>query len=275
MQTQMEQLSQIQANINKTHSKVLRHFINMEFVRAIRHPKFQRASHKDSVSNSLKSLQGPLNMLPFGQTLKSKPKTAVRKLQQEMKRIDKARDKRAKQADKEDAKQAKAKATATLLPKESRGPTARSYKESRTKGVHEDGPFDNYYKFKVVPNDKTLACKWVQHENQTKSPINQPFNTGIPTGERNNLLVVDLDVKDDGVTEFQKYLDHHGNINTLIIETPSKGQHYYFNFSHASPEIKTIIDTYLKTASKYRNKGIDIRANGGYIVAPPIGRAHV
>ena len=68
------------------------------------------------------------------------------------------------------------------------------------------------------------------------------------------LLIVDLDVKDDGINEFQKYLDQYGNINTLIIETPSQGQHYYFNFSRARPEIKIIITNYFKNASKYKHR---------------------
>ena len=58
------------------------------------------------------------------------------------------------------------------------------------------------------------------------------FNTGIPTGTRNNLLVVDLDVKDDGVTEFDKYIALHGEpqtsrlkpqpkVTTIILTTPT------------------------------------------------------
>ena len=33
------------------------------------------------------------------------------------------------------------------------------------------------------------------------------YNTGIPTGPINNLLVVDLDVKDDGALEFKRYTE--------------------------------------------------------------------
>ena len=74
----------------------------------------------------------------------------------------------------------------------------------KTKATTTTTPFDNYYKFKVVVDGKVPACKWTQHENQTKTPIQQPFNTAIPTGNRNNLIIVDLDVKDDGVKEFGK-----------------------------------------------------------------------
>ena len=65
-------------------------------------------------------------------------------------------------------------------------------------------PFDNFWKFKVKPNDKTPVCKWKDPANQQKPGFNpNRFNTGIPTGVRNNLLVVDLDVKDDGLEEFK------------------------------------------------------------------------
>ena len=74
-------------------------------------------------------------------------------------------------------------------------------------------PFDNFWKFPCKLNDKTPICKWRDPANQKKTEINpNRFNTGIPTGLRNNLLVVDLDVKDDGVEEFKKYIREHGKI---------------------------------------------------------------
>jgi hypothetical protein len=87
---------------------------------------------------------------------------------------------------------------------------------------------------------------WQEPNNQTKEPVKGKYSTGIPPGERNNLVVVDIDVKDDGMIEFKKYLGEYGNINTLIVESPDKGLHYYFNFSHANPEIQFIIDKYIK-----------------------------
>ena len=67
-------------------------------------------------------------------------------------------------------------------------------------------PFANYWKFPVKVLGKEPRCKWREPCNQQKAPLNlRRFNTGIPTGPRNNLLVVDFDVKDDGVTEFGKY----------------------------------------------------------------------
>ena len=158
----------------------------------------------------------------------------------------------------------------TETPKASKIPRPIETPKTTPKSFTTTTLFDDYYKIKVAANGKNPVKKgWQEPINQTKEPIKGNYNTGIPTGERNNLLVVDVDIKDDGMIEFKKYLDEHGDINTLTVESPRKGLHYYFNFSHASPEIKYIIDMYLLTATNYRGKGIDIRANGGYIVAPP------
>ena len=90
----------------------------------------------------------------------------------------------------------------------------------------------------------------------------------MPTGSRNNLLAVDLDVKDDGVEEFKKYLSEHGRPETLTVKTPTGGYHYYFNYSHEDPDSERMIKDYLRNTTKFRGKGIDVRSEGGYVVAP-------
>jgi hypothetical protein len=131
-------------------------------------------------------------------------------------------------------------------------------------------PFDIFWKFKVKPNDKTPACKWKDPVNQQKPEFNpNRFNTGIPTGIRNNLLVVDLDVKDDGVQEFKKYIQAQGKPTTLHVITPTGGEHYYFNYAHPDPGTNQMIKSCLNNSTKFRGKGIDIRSEGGYIVGPP------
>ena len=133
--------------------------------------------------------------------------------------------------------------------------------------------FANNKKFPVQQNGKTPACKWMDPTNHTQEAFDPSYrNTGVPTGPINNLLVLDLDVKDDGVEEFKKYLAEHGNPNTLTVQTPSGGFHYYFNYSSKNADDEVLIKTFLKNASKYRGKGIDIRSTGGYIVAPPSRR---
>ena len=130
-----------------------------------------------------------------------------------------------------------------------------------------------YNKFKVIRNAKEPACKWKRPANHIKKAYHpSKFNTGIPTGPDNNLLVVDVDEKDEGIEEFQKYIEEHGDINTFKVQTPSGGYHLYFKYKSANADDNVLITSRLKTASKYRGKGIDIRSAGGYIVAPPSRR---
>ena len=136
--------------------------------------------------------------------------------------------------------------------------------------LKEKSPFATYWKFPCQPDGKEPRCRWRQHECQQKPGFNpHRFNTGIPCGPRNNLLVVDVDVKDDGVREFRKYRREFGTPETLTVKTPSGGNHYYFNHSHEDPDTALMIQTYLKNKTRYRGKGLDIRTEGGYVCAPP------
>ena len=135
-------------------------------------------------------------------------------------------------------------------------------------------PLVTYWKFPCQPLGKEPRCKWRDPANQQKPAFNPSrFNTGIPTGTRNNLLVVDHDVKDEGVREFRKYRREFGTPQTLTVQTPTKGYHYYFNYSHEDPDCQAMIKAYLGNKTKFRGKGIDIRSEGGYVVAPPSVRA--
>ena len=98
-------------------------------------------------------------------------------------------------------------------------------------------PLASYSKFKVLRGTKQPACRWCDPRNHTQEPIDQAFyNTGIPTGPINNLLIVDVDVKDQGMEEFSKYIDSYGSPNTLTISTPSGGLHLYFNYNSKNPQ---------------------------------------
>ena len=125
--------------------------------------------------------------------------------------------------------------------------------------------------FRLIPcNGKIpLMKKWQLNATNNENKIkqlweNNDYNIGILTGEQaNNLIVLDCDVKDDinGISNFINYLKSN-NItlpDTLIATTGRGGKHYYFK-SEASN---------LKSGTNIFDKGIDIRANGGFIIAPP------
>ena len=82
---------------------------------------------------------------------------------------------------------------------------------------------------------------------------------GLPTGSRNGLAVLDLDRKHgkDGVAALRALGFDPDNLSPLIVETPGDGLHLYF----AWPEG-------LGNAGDLANLGIDVRGQGGYVIAP-------
>lgn len=111
--------------------------------------------------------------------------------------------------------------------------------------------------FKSATTDKQQIDKWWNE--------NPNYNIGIATGERSKgLIVIDLDEDTEkgkhGIAEFDKWQQEHGRIpDTAIVKTGRGGRHYYF-YNHDG----------LKNKADILN-GIDVRANGGYIIAPPSG----
>ena len=128
---------------------------------------------------------------------------------------------------------------------------------------------ENFRKIKLRLNQKLPAGKWKEpkYHLQTVNPL--IYNVGIPCGNINNMFVLDIDVKDDGLVEMNKYIQQYGEPETLTIETPSGGKHYYFNLKTNNPDLNYIIKTVCYTRSKIGGVGIDIRSNNGYVVAPP------
>lgn len=97
--------------------------------------------------------------------------------------------------------------------------------------------------FKDASNDKEEIKAWWK-----KYP---KANIGIATGEISGLLVVDID--GDYPSEWPP-LD-----KTVCVKT-GKGWHYYYRH----PEEKCI-----KSRARIGGYDVDVRANGGYVVAPP------
>jgi len=108
--------------------------------------------------------------------------------------------------------------------------------------------------FKDASNDAGIIETWWG---------NHPTaNIGLVTGKEANLVVVDVDVKNNagGMESLKKLQDECGEFNTRVVRTPSGGLHYYFSYPEAVVEP-------IKCKTGFR-KGIDIRADGGYVVAP-------
>jgi P4 family phage/plasmid primase-like protien len=99
-----------------------------------------------------------------------------------------------------------------------------------------------------------------------KDAVPNPFfvsdsdGVGISTGQMSGLVVVDLDEKDGkhGIQAFKDLMTGRPEIITRTVKTPTGGAHLYFK--HSGP---------LKTRINHPVPGIDFKADGGYIVAPP------
>ena len=105
---------------------------------------------------------------------------------------------------------------------------------------------------------------WNNKENQLLTIDINKYDVGIITGINNNIFILDVDIKDDGIEEIDKYIKEFGEIDTLTIKTPSGGKHYYFKY-----DTTNILLSSFKNKIKLRNKGLDIRTTGGYVKAPP------
>ena len=97
-------------------------------------------------------------------------------------------------------------------------------------------------------------------------PLICNVNIGLLTGKLNNIIVLDVDEKDNGIEEFKLYIAEYGEPMTVKKKTPNNGYHYIFEYSHSDPDMQFLIDNSLTNSSKYRGVGLDIRTNGGFIV---------
>ena len=130
--------------------------------------------------------------------------------------------------------------------------------------------FNKMLKIKLQLNSKLPAQKWKQSKNQSTETINlKYYNTCLLTGKVNDIIVVDIDVADNGIEEFNNYIKEFGEPKTIKQHSPSGGMHYFFKYTSSNPDDMYLIECYLKNKAKYRNAGLDIRSNGGYIVLAP------
>ena len=85
-------------------------------------------------------------------------------------------------------------------------------------------------------------------------------NIGIPTGERSRLVVVDVDPAAGGRASLDRLEEERGIPQTLSQITGGGGIHLVYRY----PE-----DTEIRNSAGKLATGVDIRGEGGYIVAPP------
>ncbi len=87
-------------------------------------------------------------------------------------------------------------------------------------------------------------------------------NIGIRTGVESNLVVIDVDVRNGGEDSLEVLQASGAWPHTAEVHTGGGGRHFLFNYP-AEYDIRNAVNL------DGRYPGIDVRANGGYIVAPP------
>ena len=113
----------------------------------------------------------------------------------------------------------------------------------------------------ITDQCKVPIIKWKEYQNRlpTEAEVREWFTTwphaniGIVTGAISNLVVFDLD-SEDAV----QYADDRGGFPDTVKVNTGKGYHIYSR--HPGFEIRNSVNKRLD---------LDIRADGGYVVAPP------
>lgn len=119
----------------------------------------------------------------------------------------------------------------------------------------------------VVPREKRPLVKWeaLQHAPPTAEQVTHWFerwpeaNVGIVTGEISNLVVLDIDPKHGGDDSLARLERQHGPLPATV-EAISGGGGRHLYFAHPGAETRNRAGL---------AQGIDLRGDGGYIVAPP------
>ena len=125
----------------------------------------------------------------------------------------------------------------------------------------------DWYVFPVGPDKKPLTPHGFKDATQDAGQIRQWWsrwpsaNIGVACGA-SGLVVIDIDVKDNapGLENWAKLTADREPIETAMARTPSGGFHCFF----LAPDLVDIRNSAGKIAP-----GIDVRADGGYVIVPP------
>jgi hypothetical protein len=122
--------------------------------------------------------------------------------------------------------------------------------------------------FPVGLDKKPIIKGWPQLASSDPAELTKMFGNnrisrvgiGIATGKASNLAVLDIDTGSE--KDGRVWLNGPGQALALTASsnTPSGGAHFYFKYP---------CDRELRNSASLLAPGVDIRAEGGYVVAPP------
>lgn len=136
--------------------------------------------------------------------------------------------------------------------------SCQNWKDCENQGKH---PRNRKGHLEATTDEKRITEWWTKHPDS---------NIGLLTGKASEMFVLDIDVKSGGEMSLEnlqedyklllkdKYVPLPGTLTTF---SGSGGRHLYFKFPFDKNDISS-------SASEIAD-GLDIRANGGYIIAPP------
>lgn len=117
--------------------------------------------------------------------------------------------------------------------------------------------------FPVKPNKRPAVTEWkpFQEGRPGLAKIEQwkksNYGIAIATGKLSNLTVIDADTP-EAIAELEAA--NRGKVQIPQVITPTGGRHYYCRYSSELPA---------NDACRGKCKKIDVRSEGGYVVAPP------
>ena len=103
---------------------------------------------------------------------------------------------------------------------------------------------------KATTFEKTVATWWGKNWPET--------SIGIATGKGSNLFVLDVDGP-VGAASLQDLVAKHGQLPDTLVAATGRGQHLYFRYPDCS----------VKNSAGSLGVGLDVRGDGGFVVAPP------
>ena len=109
--------------------------------------------------------------------------------------------------------------------------------------------------FKGATRDIEVLRRW-----HGSGMLTDQHNLGLPTGVGNGIWVLDIDGP-EGAAAVAELERENGVLPDTSISSTGRGQHFIFRYPEGSRQIRS--------RSAVLAKGVDVRGEGGYIVAPP------
>ena len=119
----------------------------------------------------------------------------------------------------------------------------------------------------IRPGDKRPLVRWEDFQHRRPSEVEArgwfrawpEAGIGIVTGAISGLVVIDVDVRHGGDVALEQLEHEHGRLPTTVeCRTGGGGRHLYF--AHPGGLIRNKVGL---------APGVDLRGDGGYVVAPP------